>query len=47
MLRENRVVQVTGTSFADEFGPLGAHVYTTNDNLPYLKGLKAILKDFC
>ena len=42
VLRENRLVKIEGSTFTDSFGPLGVHVYTTNDRLPSLKSLTSI-----
>ncbi len=42
VVRENRTIEVKDGAFFDEFGPLGARVYTTNDRLPWMKSLDAI-----
>ncbi len=39
VLRENRVIEVSGDRFTDQFAGLGAHVYTTLEVLPRFKSL--------
>lgn len=42
VVREDRTIEVSNGAFTDDFGPIGAHVYTTNNRMPWMKSLDEI-----